>query len=110
MRLPDRATEASVKIRNEDGIGRHMPHAPQQVQGGSLDSTARAAGAAKDSGDRVELSDKARALLVASDAIGKLPQIRRDKVESIKQAIKDGTYHVPGEKIAERILGEGMFA
>jgi negative regulator of flagellin synthesis FlgM len=67
-------------------------------------------GTAKDGGDRVELSDKARALLVASDAIGQLPQIRADKVESLKQSIKDGSYHVPGDKIAERILGEGVFA
>ena len=110
MRLPDRVTEAPVKIRNEDGISRNGPHGPQQVQGGRLDSSTRTSGAAKDGGDRVELSDKARALLVASDAIVTLPQIRKDKVESLKQSIKDGSYHVPGEKIAERILGEGVFA
>jgi negative regulator of flagellin synthesis FlgM len=110
MRLPDHLTEGPVKIRNEDGIGRKAPHGPQQVQGGRLDSSARTSGTANDGGDRVELSDKARALLVASDAIVKLPQIRADKVESLKQSIEDGSYHVPGEKIAERILGEGVFA
>lgn len=99
-----------MKIRNEDGIGRNSPHGPQPVQGGRLDSSARTSGIAKDGGDRVELSDKARALLVASDAIAQLPHIRADKVESLKQSIKDGSYHVPGEKIAERILGEGVFA
>ncbi len=99
-----------MKIRNEDGISRNVPHGPQQVHGGKLDSTARPSGTAKDGGDRVEFSEKARALLVASDAVNTLPQIRADKVESIKQSIKDGTYHVPGEKIAERILGEGIFA
>jgi anti-sigma28 factor (negative regulator of flagellin synthesis) len=33
-----------------------------------------------------------------------------DRVEPLKRMIKDGTYHVPGEKIAERLLGEGLFA
>lgn len=99
-----------MKIRNEDGLGRNIPHGPQQVKGNRLDSSGRTSGPTKESGDRVELSDKARALLVASDAIGKLPKIREDKVEALKQSIKDGTYHVPGEKIAERILGEGVFA
>ena len=99
-----------MKIRNEDGIGRNAPHGPQQVQVGRLESSTRTSGTAKEGGDRVELSDKARALLVAADAIGKHPPIRADKVESLKQSIKDGTYHVPGEKIAERILGEGVFA
>jgi negative regulator of flagellin synthesis FlgM len=64
----------------------------------------------RSSGDRIELSDRARALLVASDAIAKLPDIRVDKVESFKQLVKEGKYHVSGEKIAERLLGEGLFA
>jgi flagellar biosynthesis anti-sigma factor FlgM len=110
MRLPDQGTEGPVKIRNEDGIGRSTPHAPQQVPGGRLDPNARTPVAGKQGGDRVELSDKARALLVASDAIGKLPQMRMEKVEALKQSIRDGEYHIPGEKIAERLLGEGVLA
>jgi len=98
-----------VKIRNEDGLGRNILHGPQPVKGNRLDSSRRTPGPAKESGDRVELSDTARALLVASDAIKTLPKIREDKVEALKQSLKDGTYHVPGEKIAERILGEGVF-
>lgn len=99
-----------MKIRNEDGIGRNVPHGPQPVQGGRLDSGGRTSGIPVDGADRVELSDKARALLVASDALSQLPAIRADKIESLKRAIKDGTYHVPAEKIAERILGEGVLA
>lgn len=99
-----------MKIRNEDGIGRSLPHASQQVHGGRLDASARTSATLKENGDRVELSDKARALLVAADAMNTLAQIRTDKVESLKQSIRDGKYHVPGEKIAERLLGEGVFA
>jgi negative regulator of flagellin synthesis FlgM len=99
-----------VKIRNEDGISRGLAQTPQPVQGGKLDPNAKTGPTGKLGGDRVELSDRARALLVASDALKNAPQIRKDKIESIKQTLTDGTYHVPGEKIAERLLGEGLFA
>jgi flagellar biosynthesis anti-sigma factor FlgM len=102
--------EGPVKIRHDDGISRGLPQGAQPVQGGRLDPNARSSSVGKTSGDRVELSDRARALLVAADEIENLPQIRLDKVENLKQMIKDGTYHVPGQKIAERLLGEGLFA
>lgn len=99
-----------MKIRNEDGISRGLAQTPQPVQGGKLDPNGRSGPAGKVGGDRVELSDRARALLVASDSLKNTPPIRMDKVETLKHTIKDGTYHVPGEKIAERVLGEGLFA
>jgi flagellar biosynthesis anti-sigma factor FlgM len=99
-----------VKIRNDDGASRGLAQTPQPVQAGKLDPNAKTGPSGKIGGDRVELSDRARALLVASDSLQNTPQIRTDKVESLKHNIKDGTYHVPGEKIAERLLGEGLFA
>ena len=102
--------EGPVRIRNEDALARGLAHNPQAVQGGRLDPSSQSTPARTSGGDRVEFSDRARALLVASEAISKQPQIRSDKVESLKQMIKDGTYNVPGEKIAERLLGEGIFA
>lgn len=99
-----------MKIRNDDGISRGMAQTPQPVQGGKLDPHAQASRSGKTGGDRVELSDRARALHVASESLEKTPQIRMDRVEPLKRMIKDGTYHVPGEKIAERLLGEGLFA
>jgi len=99
-----------MRIQNDDGLARGLAQNPQAVQGGRLDSSSQSAPARTSSGDRVELSDRARALLVASEALSKQPQIRTEKVHSLKQMIKAGTYHVPGEKIAERLLGDGIFA
>jgi flagellar biosynthesis anti-sigma factor FlgM len=87
-----------------------MTHTPQPVQGGKLDPSAQTGQSGKAGVDRVEFSDRARALLVASESLDKAPKIRMDKVEPLKQRIKNGAYHVPGEKIAERLLGEGLFA
>ena len=99
-----------MKIHNEDGISRSVSHASPGVKGGSLDPPSRTSGPVKEEGDRLELSDKARALLVASDAMRTLPHIQRDRIETLKQLIKDGKYRVPGEMIAERLLGEGIIA
>lgn len=102
--------EGPVKIQHDDGISRGPSQASQSVQGTKADPSSRSSSAEGRGEDRVELSERARALLVASDSIDTLQQIRSDKVESLKQSIKNGDYYVPGQKIAERILGEGLFA
>ena len=99
-----------MKVRNDDGISRGTPQTSKPVQTGKVDAASRATPPRPTGEDRVELSDRARALHVANDSLKTLQSIRMDKVESLKQVIKDGTYHVPGVKIAERMLGEGLFA
>jgi negative regulator of flagellin synthesis FlgM len=99
-----------VKIRNDDGISRGMAPTPQQVQGGRLDASAQALPSGKHGADRLELSDRGRALQVAAEALKKTPEVRADRVESLKQQLKDGSYHVSGENIADRLLGDGLFA
>lgn len=56
--------------------------------------------------DRVEISDQGRAMQVAAAALKRTPQIRADKVAALKARINDGTYQVPGEDIAERMLAD----
>lgn len=58
----------------------------------------------------MEVSEKARALRAAHEALSQLPAVRTEKVESLKQSIKAGAYQVPAEKVAERMLGDGLFA
>jgi len=99
-----------VKIWNEDGVSRGTPPKPKSVKEAKLEQGSQAPSPVKPGGDRVEVSDRARALLVASHSLGKAPEIQQDRVESLKQLIKDGKYQVPGETIAERMLGEGLFA
>ena len=99
-----------MKVQNDDGISRGMSHASQSVQVGKADAGSQTPSSRRAGEDRVEFSDRARAMLVASESLAQSQQIRVDKVESLKQSIKNGTYHVPGEKIAERLLGEGLFA
>ena len=99
-----------MKIQNDDGVSRGMSQAPQPVQPRRQDSGLPAAVTSGSDEDRVEVSDRARALQVAASSLAKLPQIRVDKVEPLKQLVKSGNYQVPGEQIAEKLLGDGLFA
>lgn len=54
-------------------------------------------------GDRVEISGKAKELMVL---IEQMPEVRADKLEAIKRAIESGSYKIDSLKIANRILEE----
>ncbi len=58
--------------------------------------------------DRVELSSRIREIQHLDDLIRSTPDIRETKVEEVRSAIKNGTYYVKAEKIAEKILGGNL--
>ena len=60
--------------------------------------------------DRVEVSDKGRAMQVAAAALKQTPKVRADKVAELKARISDGTYQVPGADIAARMLADDLLA
>ena len=97
-------------IQNDNGVSRGMSQISQPVQPGRLDAGSPAAKTYGSGGDRVELSDRARALHVASDSLEKLPQVRTEKVQSLRRLVQSGKYQVPGEQIAEKLLGDGILA
>ncbi len=98
-----------MKIRDDNGIHRGIPPQARPVKASQPDSRTQTSSAGDAAGDRVELSDRARALHVAKEALSRLPEVRQDRVEAIRRTVKAGAYQVPGEKIAERMLGEGLF-
>lgn len=58
--------------------------------------------------DRVEVSDTGRAMLVAAAALKQTPKVRANKVAELKARITDGTYQVPGQDIAARVLADDL--
>ena len=56
--------------------------------------------------DKIEISEKARDYQFAINKAKELPDIREEKVASIKAAIEAGTYEVSAEKIADKILSK----
>lgn len=57
--------------------------------------------------DSVQLSSEAKLLGAIQQRLAEAPDVRRERVEALKQAIARGTYHVSGEDIADAMIREG---
>jgi negative regulator of flagellin synthesis FlgM len=55
-------------------------------------------------GDRVEISLKSDEIEQLKQTMQGISDVRMDRVASLKKAIDDGTYSVPGNKVAEKML------
>jgi flagellar biosynthesis anti-sigma factor FlgM len=58
--------------------------------------------------DSIELSDAARALAVAHNAVADAADIRADRVAEIKAAIASGTYSVDSRQLARAMVRDGV--
>lgn len=58
--------------------------------------------------DAVELSETARALSSATQAVGDAADIREDRVAAIKAAIANGTYSVDSRTLARSMVRGGV--
>lgn len=54
--------------------------------------------------DSVTLSDSARSLAAARDAVKNAPDVRDQRVEQIKQQVSAGTYSVSASVLARKML------
>jgi len=97
-----------VRIHEDGGVARGIAQQSQPVPASRGEVAGRTAGPGP-GGDRIELSDRGRALHAARRALTELPDVRPWKVQALQQRIRSGTYTVSGERVAERMLGEGLF-
>lgn len=60
--------------------------------------------------DEAELTKEAKAfstaLKAAKEALESQPSERKARIKEVAQQIEEGTYLVPGEKVAEKMLGK----
>ncbi len=54
--------------------------------------------------DKINISSKGKDFQVAMNALKKVPDVRQEKVDEIKNQIKSGTYNVDSGKIVEKIF------
>ena len=54
--------------------------------------------------DQVSLTESGQLMVRLEKILEDLPAVDRDRVETIKQAISDGTYSVNAEKVAAEVL------
>ena len=92
----------SQPTRNTEGVAEQaaVQRTEQARQGG------RSKGAQAPGGDTLEVSARGRELAKAQQAVEEAPDVRADKVAEIKKRIEDGTYHVPADVLARKLLGD----
>jgi negative regulator of flagellin synthesis FlgM len=80
----------------------------REVEGVKASTEGKSAPGNTGQADSVEISERALELARAQQAVEAAPDVRADKVSDLKQQIKDGTYSMPVEALADKILdGEG---
>ena len=58
--------------------------------------------------DTVLISDTAKRIQEARKQLDRIPDIREDKVAQLKNQINNGTYEINSEKIADKMIKEGL--
>lgn len=57
--------------------------------------------------DQLEISEKAKEFQVAMKAFKNLPEVRKEKVEDLKEKIQTNSYNVSGKEVADKLI-EGI--
>ena len=55
-------------------------------------------------GDRVELSSRAKEIAGLAETSQRLPEVREERVATLKREIADGTYRVDAKQVARALL------
>ena len=93
-------------------INNNLPpdgHGPGNIKKpGEAPKAEQAAGGAGTGGpsDSIRISKQGKEAAQIIDAIGKLPDIRTDKVDAIKEAVNTGVYKVDASKVARKMINE----
>lgn len=59
--------------------------------------------------DKINISEEAKTYQFAINKLKDIPEIRTDKVNSLKKQIQSGTYKVDADKIAEKMIDKVNF-
>ena len=59
--------------------------------------------------DTVVLSDAAKRVQEARRQLDNIPDVREEKVSQLRSQIQNGTYEINAEKIAGKMIKEGLF-
>ena len=65
-------------------------------------------GAVKKAGDTVSLSQDARDIQLAKDAVEAAPEVREEVVQDLKKEVDNGTYKINSNDIADKMVGSNI--
>ncbi|MFP4200878.1 MAG: flagellar biosynthesis anti-sigma factor FlgM [Bacillota bacterium] len=95
---------AVIRARSE------APGALDRIHETRGDFAVRESDAAAVRGDDISLSDRAREMVKVARALDELPEVREELVSDIKKKIEDGSYDVPAEDVAEKVMSRAIVA
>lgn len=58
--------------------------------------------------DKMDISEKAKEIRELEQTLKEMPDIRREKVDEIKQKLAHGDYEIEVEAVAAKILGQDI--
>ncbi|HEY8475929.1 MAG TPA: flagellar biosynthesis anti-sigma factor FlgM [Chloroflexota bacterium] len=88
-----------IEIQRLDGVSRMDPVA--------ADVKSRLAETRRQQSDGVDLSPEARSLAQLFEAARRMPDVREERVASLRSQIATGTFTISLEDLARRLLGNG---
>lgn len=65
-------------------------------------------GAVQKAGDTVSLSQSARDIRLAEEAVEAAPEVRENVVQDLKKEVDNGTYKVDSNQIADKMVGSNI--
>lgn len=93
---------------NINNLGNHSVHTAAEAKAQSSDAKkqpqVQAETGKPSTADTVSLSGTARHLGQVSASMGTTPVFDSQRVEQIKQALRDGTYQIQPERIADQLM------
>jgi len=98
MKVPDLKNDPAIQYLNH-GKKINLADKPPRLQEGQKNGIAG-------EGDKVEISSQSRDLKKIQDILAQTPDIRSEKVATIKKAIEEGRYQVNAENIAQKMIQE----
>lgn len=92
MRIDGRAEQLSKLQQNDLRAVGHQEGARERAQG-------------IDRRDQITLSPRAREMTQLYQALGTAAAERADRVAALRQAVEDGSYHIPEDELIDRLMG-----
>lgn len=92
------------RLNNPRPVGPTDPVGDSTLRGGRIRPAAEDGSGLTVAADTIEISDRARELARAQQVAESATDVRSDRVTQIKQRVEDGTYSVPVELLAQRLI------
>lgn len=97
-----------MKINSVDGSGALLEVQERGRGKVSQNASVEESHRSKSGSSQVEISDRARLMKSAFDTAKATPDFREGRVNLLKNSIKDGSYRIDNEAVAEKLLAEHL--